>query len=88
MISNHNNDSSKETKQDIVEYKPKELQNKDEGKVSDNANCTEKFLPEVVKPFFRPVYNKKQNKIVKFLNAIGSASKKRILHRDVKMQNK
>ena len=49
MISNHNNDSSKETKQDIVEYKPKELQNKDEGKVSDDANCTEKFLPEVVK---------------------------------------
>ena len=58
MISNHNNDSSKETKQDIVESEPKELQNKDEGEVSDYANCTENFLPEVVKPFFRPVRNK------------------------------
>ena len=58
MIADHKNDSSKETKQDILENKLKKLQNKDEGKVSDNANCTEKFLPEVMKPFFRPVRNK------------------------------
>ena len=58
MVSNHNNDSSEETKQDIVENKPQELQNKDEGEVSDDANCTEKFLPKVVKPFFGPVRNK------------------------------
>lgn len=54
MISDHKNDSSQETKQDIVENKPKKLQNKDEGKVSDDSNCTEKFLKEVMKPFFGP----------------------------------